>query len=544
MIKEEYVMKKQNCNTNINTNVKGSTTRRGKKGASRNNYNVDGTPNKDIKYGEKGGNDPAYWNKNPQLTKDAASISLFTAAGVRMDNVYPAYTGTPHNTNRKRFPGIMAFDMVPTYGISSTGESSILNVAARNLYSFVRHANSGHSNYDSPDLMCYLIAMDSIRYLYKFACRTYGIMQTVSPMNRYLPNALYTASGFNSLASDVSQMPSIRTRLNNLALKINSLYLPKSIDVFRRHEELFSYVYQDSPEAKAQIYIMRPAGYYKWDETTLPAKLVWTELNGSSMAYLTSLISIIESALDSIITSEDFQIMSGDILKAFGPNRLEVVPGIDETYSVTPIYNAEMLMEIENMTILYSASTLNLKNLNITQDTNTGLLIAAPYYESNYAGVMTPQYVNFHKDNVEPIDVLTATRMKVAFATEEYSTEKGKWISTIVQCGTEICVRACIYILQDASAGTPGVDAWIWSFNANNSSSVNTKYLHMLASLSKFDWAPFVYLLTYGEANNEGTYANEDIVGDFDNYALIDGSTIDNCHIAALTSAYGIPYTA
>lgn len=500
-------------------------------------------PSKEIIYGQEGGNDPSYWNKNPQLTKDAANISLFTAAGVRMDNIYPTYSGNPNNANRKRFPGIMAFDMVPTYGISNTDESSILNVAARNLYSYVRHANSGHSNYDSPDLMCYLIAMDSIRYLYKYACRTYGIMQTVSPMNRYLPNALYTASGFNSIATDLSQMPSTRTRLNNLALKINSLYLPKSIDVFRRHEELFSYVYQDSPEAKAQIYIMKPAGYYKWDETTLPAKLVWTEFSGSSMPYLSSLISAIESALDSIITSEDFQIMSGDILKAFGANRLEVVPGIDETYSVTPIYNAEMLMEIENMTVLYGASSINLKNLDITQNVDTGMLVASPYYVSNYAGAMTPQYINFHKDVVEPIDVLTATRMKVAFDSEEYSSEQGKWIAHLSQCGTEICARARIYIIAD-STGSTTVDSWIWSFDANNASGITIGYLHKFAGLSKFDWAPFVYLLSYTEANNESTYANEDIIGDFDNYALIDGTTINNCHIAALTSAYGIPYTA
>ena len=500
-----------------------------------------GFPSKDIVYGQDGGNDPSYWNKNPLLTRDAANISLFTAAGVHMDNYYPAYSGSPFNTNRTRFPGVMALYMVPTYGISVEEEASVLNVAARNLYSFVRHANSGHSNYDSPDLMCYLLAMDSIRYLYKFACRTYGIMQTVSPMNRYLPNTLYRASGFSQLAQDVSNMPSLRTRLNNLAIKINSLYLPKAIDVFKRHEELFTYVYQDSPEAKAQIYIMRPAGYYRWDETTMPAKLRWIELNSSSMTSLSDVINQIETALSAVLTSEDFQIMSGDILKAFGDARLEVVPGIDETYSVTPIYNAEMLMEFENATILGNAGS-SLKNLDITQNPNTGVLIAAPYYESSVAGVMTPQYLNFHKEAVEPLDVLTATRMKVLFENEQYDAADKKWRSVIKHVGTEICTRALIWTINDAT-GEPAIDVDMGTFSAHATNVAEEKDLHLLASISKFDWAPFIYVLQYSDATSEASYANTDVVGDFDNYALTDGDVIANCHAVALTSAYGIPYT-
>lgn len=540
MKKNEETKTQIECKGGANSNQKSKST-----GKRRSKGRRSAAPSKAIIYGQEGGNDPSYWNKNPQLTKDAANISLFTAAGVRMDNYYPAYSGTPYNSNRRRFPGVMALNMVPTYGLSSGEEASVLNVAARNLYSFVRHANSGHSNYDSPDLMCYLMAMDSVRYLYKFACRTYGIMQTVSPMNRYLPNTLYYASGFSHLSEDVSNMPSLRTRLNNLALKINSLYLPKSFDVFRRHEELFSYVYQDSPEAKAQIYIMKPAGYYIWDETTLPAKLKWVELTSSNASRLNDLITLIEQALAAVLTSEDLQIMSGDILKAFGENRMEVVPGIDETYSITPIYNAEMLMELENATILTADNTdkpSSLKNLDITQDPNTGVLIAAPYYESNSAGAMTPQYVNFHKDGVEPIDVLTATRMKVVFENEEYHPDTHKWTANFGAIGTELCANAVVWTINDQN-GSPAIDAYMSTFRCHDSKAISEADLHLLASVSKFDWAPFIYQLQYTDVGNETTYANSEIIGDFDNYALISGSTVNNCHTAALISAYGIPYT-
>lgn len=95
---------------------------------------------------------------NPQLVKDVASLSFRTPLG--------SPSGLPSRSNpvgrdRRSIPGIMNLYFVPTIGSSTAGESSAINIAAKNIYSFVRHENSGRINYDAPDLMLYLLALDS-----------------------------------------------------------------------------------------------------------------------------------------------------------------------------------------------------------------------------------------------------------------------------------------------------------------------------------------------------------------------------------------------
>lgn len=101
-------------------------------------------------------NDPAWYALNPQLLKDAASFPYAWPLGLRLNvGEYGA------NVNAGSLPGIFAMHWVPTIGYSSDGTSPI-NVASVNIYTKVRHDNSGHANYDHADYMMYLMAMDSV----------------------------------------------------------------------------------------------------------------------------------------------------------------------------------------------------------------------------------------------------------------------------------------------------------------------------------------------------------------------------------------------
>ena len=101
-------------------------------------------------------NDWRWYAQNEQLLKDTASFSYNYPLGSLVQRT--ATGKEPVDTTA--IPGIMAVHVSPAFG-GSDSRTSPINVAMRNIYSFVRHANSGHTNYDAPDLAIYLMAMDS-----------------------------------------------------------------------------------------------------------------------------------------------------------------------------------------------------------------------------------------------------------------------------------------------------------------------------------------------------------------------------------------------
>lgn len=86
-------------------------------------------------------NDPSWYAADATLMRDAASIPFSWSVGTTLD------IGVDENYV---VPGICAIDTVPSFGYS-TDTTSPLNIAARSMYSFIRHANSGSANYDAPD---------------------------------------------------------------------------------------------------------------------------------------------------------------------------------------------------------------------------------------------------------------------------------------------------------------------------------------------------------------------------------------------------------
>lgn len=134
-------------------------------------------------------NDWRWYAQNEQLMRDYASYSFNNPVGEIM------LTGNPR-IDSASVPGVMALRFYPCIGFAND-ETSPINVAMRRLYSFVRHANSGASNYDAPDLMMYCVAVDSAYMFLAHMKRVYGVMLNYTPFNRYYPKALVAAMQFN-----------------------------------------------------------------------------------------------------------------------------------------------------------------------------------------------------------------------------------------------------------------------------------------------------------------------------------------------------------
>lgn len=495
----------------------------------------------------RGGNDPSWYASNPALLRDSASIPFSWAIGS------PINLDMPNMAVAWSIPGIMTLDIIPQFG-NGVDPNSPLNLASTSVYSFVRHANSGHSNYDAPDLMLYIAAMTQIYSYINWMQRVYGCATLYAQGNRYLPRALVESQGvdyddiYNNLAN-------FRYGVNALITKAASLAVPATMPIFKRHAFLYQNVYIEGPSVKDQLYMLNPDGFYMFGFdvdhagmlTYVPISSFLTE---SSATKLTSklMLEYGNSMLDALVLNEDINIMSGDILKAYAGNIIKLTP-LPEIYPLTPVFNAAVLEQFKNATVFMSE---NVGGLDIKQNSTKAFLESRPMWTTNSA--ITTKYptltvdrqkllMNYYKGRrilssiaPEPNQdvVIEDTRLMAAFdpngATESTS---------YILCGSEIVVnmRYWIYMYNEKNEGHL-YNSRLYSSQLVAPETVGAR-ISDLARLKHFKYCPAICALV---ASDSG-YAI-DIYYDADNFALIDYQTLYKMHETAILSMLNVASVA
>lgn len=416
-------------------------------------------------------NDPRWYAQNEQLLRDSASFPYSWPLGNQLNLGAKA-----PEVNKGSIPGIMALYTSGTFGWADNPNAPV-NVAARNIYSYVRHANSGHANYDAPDLMLYLCAMDSIYSYLSYLKRIYGVVSTYSYVNRYYPKAAVQAMGvdFDNIQANLADF---RAYINSFAVKVGSMCIPASMSYMAKHMWMYEGLYTDSAQLKAQTYMFSPRGFYKYVlDADGAGALVWRDLyhgwpNPNNVIHegkLSDLIAYGNELLDPVLRSEDMNIMSGDILKAFGAQNVYLVSGISETYTVLPSYVPEVLDQIQNATCIgipavpgSEDSAVNTSTaMRLVQDKTKGWLTSTPQFqhpfkfsvqEDEHPGqnvFVSRRIVTFEQDNVTPAMTMEATRL--TNIAKEY-VEEGTNTYEVHTLGSECVLYAAIfYFAQDSS---------------------------------------------------------------------------------------------
>lgn len=456
-------------------------------------------------------NDPKWYAVNPSILRDTASFPYSRITGTPIV-LPPGSTKKPNlaiggvSIDGNVVPGILAVNWIPTIG-GANSETDAVNVAANALYSFVRHANSGHANYDAPNLMNYILAMDSAYSFYSRLVRAYGVLNNYEMLNKYTPQALITAMrmDFYDLQKN---MANFRAYINQYAYRLSSLAVPVDIYYITRHIWMNENIYMDANTTKAQYYMYYQAAYWRWIEgsssTTLGRLDLVTPATSTSLSQSTGvlrpvnvsnlqdLIDFGNSLLGPIIGSEDMNIMSGDILKAFGAENLFKVLPISETYFVTPVYNQEVLSQFENIEtgpcVIQPVTGASIWYNTTFQNTyfNTGdypstitenSAINAGWLEENIKMVMPQpicaatsnadptlspeQYLrankiilNLHKSDVTPEDTIVASRLaSLPSKKMYYSSTKGAYaIYDKHAYGSELAFSMSCYSFVETSA--------------------------------------------------------------------------------------------
>lgn len=383
-------------------------------------------------------NDWRWYALNEQLLVDSASYPFTYPLGNPIN-----YGPSGLDANNWAIPGICTIDITPTPGYSMDPNSPV-NICARKQYSDIRKANSGSANYDSPDLMIYYLALDSMYMMLSYFKRVYGVMMTYNPVNRYAPKAIVESMGidFDDIANNLADY---RAMLNTYIIKTSSMSIPNNMSYMAKHRWMFEGIYKDQDINKAQLYLYKPHGYFVYDLDDDSAGMLrfykygYTK-GGAARGKLTvaKIDELLAEIIDPILYgygAQDFNIMSGDIIKAYGRENCLTMEQIPIEYAVLPAYDEEVLDQIQNLTL---CGTLNLSsdtNLpsdavqNIVQDSTKGYLKYSPWFMNRVPFSGNPvrpatvttiagdncftadKIITFDRDVVKPEHTMVASRL-------------------------------------------------------------------------------------------------------------------------------------
>lgn len=503
-------------------------------------------------------NDPQWYAASPAILRDAASIPFSWAVGTPIDMGGSTKGLFSSDTHNEFFvPGIQTMTIVPSIGYTS-GATSPINVAATATYSFVRHANSGHANYDSPDLMLYLLAMSQVYSAINWLMRIYGCATLYAQRNRYLPQALLAAQ--RCKADDImSHLADFRYGINVLISKAASLAVPASMTIFQRHAFLYQNIYTEGTSIKDQLYMYVPAGFWKFGYSPVDSagELGFSQLTSSSMT-VQSLIDYVNGLLTPILESEDMNIMSGDVLKAYGDGGIIKLQALNEVYPITPIFDIAVLEQMKNATII----NVTPQTCAINQNSNHQYLSSNPRYlgdaEISDATVKDNMLYRWTENRllttttseVTPELVIESTRLMVS---GEYVPAKGEDAAYVrVYSGSEICI-SCTWWTYDwdtfhenvtlrnyAMHEMQKLDSSYWT----SPTSINNSSLFLgLATMSHFRFHPCMRIWITSSATGK-TVSQYGTFFDVDNYAVLHSDTIKRLHEAALMNMLAVPSIA
>lgn len=474
-------------------------------------------------------NDFAWYNHNQQLTNDSTGISFNNPIGRPLD-----LNGFDLNV-----PGIMSLTLCYGPGVSYS-QFSAVNTAALRVYANTRRKNSGAKVYDSPDEMMYIIAVDSLYTIYSWMVRLYGTMSQYSATNRFMPRALVQAMGadFDDFQGNLADY---RYYLNTLPGKMVQMAIPGTMDYTKRHAWLFSNLYKDGQSEKSQIYMFNPDGYYTWEEQVEgPGYLKYNYFPQSGITF-SSLTTLFDTMITKLLGSQDVGTICGDIIKAYEGN-LVTVSQIPADYAVRPVFNMEVLSQIQNATIAGGA----VLNGDIKQNTDIGTptIIWQPeiFHPSNVSSwIGKDRILTIPKDNPTAQDIVEATRLTVS------AEKKGATASRIVSCMTEFVTTAAIYnYVPKLNSQTHAVEYELQTEGLNNfvmfdptQAAALEDFMDDVTLWSYFDWAPAYYYSTVeGEGKAE---ALKRPLFEVNNYTSVDSRVLEKLHNTCRLSLFDIP---
>nr|UVJ88920.1 putative capsid protein [Picobirnavirus sp.] len=517
-----------------------------------------------------GKNDVAWYARDPRLVLDAARIPWNKPFGSMIDvDTYntniTSKLSIDSGATKMSVPGICTVHLKPSFG-SNTVQTDPLNVCANALYTHVRVAASGRKNYDPSDLMMYVASFADIYSFLVWCERMYYAAYMYSQRNYYYGKRMLEAEGVNP-QQIVTNLANFRYWINSIINRISSYALPGDITVFQRRVFLYSnwYIENASGNMKDQLYQFTPDGFYRFDfnSNNGAGKLAYTPINRSNLynntiAYLSNYF---DTLMQNVTGDEDFGLMSGDIIKAYGTNLIRLNQ-INEEGELLPVYDPYVLSQFKNAAIadvIRGNSGAVIAGIftagDVEQDISDGLIksfeVLDPTVSSNRDAIFaihTPLICSTEMADPDVGDVLELTRLKISDG--GWYSENGVPKYQMLKTGTEIAVK-CTITYQMESLVSSYSKRWVdQSFASNfvfidsDDPTVPPKINSWVVSfIQAFKYAPIMFLVHEAYESVQGTYTLNTWVpaANLDNNTSIGSSEMNRIHEVALLSLFYVP---
>lgn len=520
-------------------------------------------------------NDPAWYTRFPELAFGSGNLpfneplgALVKASTNNLLGLFSklgenSFVYSPDISKAIAVPGVCSLKVKPTYGLSYN-RNHPLNVAAQMFYANVRYVNSGRKNYEGADLMLYALAIADLYSFVIWCERLYAYGFMYSQRNYYVNEALIKANG-TSKTNLVNNLANFRYWINSFVNKISSYAVPADINLFARRIFMFSHLYTESTTGniKDQLYQFVPDGFYRFDlDDSGKGKLSYQKLQAEEMT-VDVIMSYGESLLDNIFGDEDFGLMSGDIIKAYGSNIIGL-SSLGEEALVVPEYEEFVLSQFKNASIVGSPNThgdgTDMITYTVANDSTVqtagdivqdgrGNLVACDFV----AGTKIAQLLDLRSDKIITVtnpmpdinDVFEATRLTCSALPVDTNvfhiqdaTDFDDYDVTVV-CGSEIVVAELLsYYIYDEDYGTRIFNTTISS--SCRTLSVDSAREYLLSGM--FKWSPILrYRNQLPAVDNVVAVDSMRLISNVDNYTVLTENMIERLHESALLSLTFVP---
>lgn len=478
-----------------------------------------------------GSNDLSWYTRNPFLTQASATIPFPNRPGMRI----PMRMTSGANTVMEYY-GTGVIDWLPSFGSSSLNTDPA-SVAGKEIYAKVRAAFSGSLDADAPDYIIYLGALDSIFAYIAYLKRIYRLLVAWSPNNYVTPDGILESLNFSS--AEIAALRANRTQLwqyiNELVLQSRKFTCPAEMDLMRRHYWLSDNVYTDAPTINSQFYIFNMIGAYHY--TPLPSidspdinapglqTYMLPNMNFTSTRDVTpdGLYKFGLSMIQKLVEWDDSYTINGYLKKAYDGAPLFIVEEIPADQSIEPIYNEEVLTQIENAKFLPSGNNIlsgasSMLNT-VQQNVSTNAISCTPQYKPTTmpANYNADSFLSLRSDLPSAGEVVIATRLSPTFTFEDDT--------IVVGGGTEIPVAFRLVAANNVFT-TSNLTGWTGVVIPSLILDAATDDLQ-LSRLSWFSWHPIFPSFTGGSFN---------VYGDVHNFTVVSNDTLNNIHRVCVLS--------
>lgn len=526
-------------------NTKGKKPfRKGNK--SGNSSRKDETSRSTNGYSDNSFNDPAWYNHNPDLLEAAARIPFAHVTGRPIEiGTYGDSTGTVKPAV-EYLPGVMAIDYVPTIGYSEDVNSPV-SIAAREMYAKVRAKFSGTLVADAPDLMMYVLALDSIYGYISYLMRLYKTVNAYTAHNIYYPDPMLRAMGISTDAA-IHDLRVNKTKMwgmiNTLIQNSRKFRCPGKYDLLNRHFWMNQRIYTDADSPKAQYYVFMPNYFYKFNELTetggslqafdfaTALNSICTMSNPPSGFVVDYLYQVGDDMISALANSEDAYTINGYFERAYEGESQFIITDLIEDDVVEIIYSPEVLMQIENSrTVLRDRFTAG--DFAITQNPANNAIIQKIQGTVNGSANILLEYdgLNIHGGTPTPLGVAVASRLACVPEIEYVNAETGYKVT--YHCGTELVIDYRFFYFAEGGLKEEVMGTYLYA----NTTDDYVKYLYRASLMSAMDWHP-IFIVSLDKSTYVGKPEGHMMFGDLSNFTSIAPDQMKDIHRVCLYSQF------